>query len=1036
MLSLRLLGTPLITLDGEPLSISRRKSRALLFYLAAHAAPATRDQVLALFWPDHDRAAAQQTLRTTLHGLRKELGPALVVSDDTLALAPDADVDTRRFEAYLTTTATDLATLASTIALYRGEFLAGFSLPDAEEFSEWVDATRERYRQLALRGMVALAQLLEERHDYAGALEVLTRALTLNPLQEDIQRNAMRLEYLAGDRAGAIRRFEQLRRLLDDELGVPPMEETRELYDAIITDNLPNESRRPTTDDRRPTITDARSAPLGVETGSAVGGQSSSILPFIGRDAELQRLREAALAHRLALIEGEPGIGKTRLADAFIESFGGLALVGTARELEQALPYQPVIEALRGLMRHPAWPALHSALALPAVWRGEIARLVPELIESAGPSLPVAPLPGGNESRLWEALNQLLLALAQRHPVVLLLDDLHWADASTLAVLGYLVRQSSSAPISFLATARPVEPRSPLAALVQTLTREGRLTRLPLTRLKGDDLVALAHDLSPGYTYPLAEWLTRNTEGNPYMLAELVRYAREQHILNPNGVVNLSALSDSPVVPGAVYSLIQSRLARLSDTARRVLDVAVAIGREFDLPLVTRTAGLSEQAILDALDELRANGLIVPLDGMRYGFDHTLTMEVAYREVGEARHRVIHRQLGEALEQLHHDQPGALAGLIASHFAEGNAPERAAHFALLAARRAADLAAWSEAIGFYQQALAGADDARKIAIYMGLGDAYGQLGSYAPAAEAYRAALGLAESHGDRVAADQARLQLAPMLMSQGRFAEAIALAQQVLKGGTPELMGRAELMWGTILSVEGVDLAGAAQHLQTAATFEAAQSDPASLAQINFELGSIAAQRGDLATAVSFYRRALATAEGHPSAINYVSLAHNNLAYHLMLLGDASARHHAEAGLRIARETGVLGFQAYLLSTLGEIALAQGDLDTAERSFTEGLDMSERLAIPERIAGLTANLGLVAVQRGQTPLAIHRLSSALARADAIGTRHLAAQIRIWLAPLLPPSEARDLLAEARAIAESGGRQRLLDDIARVEAAI
>jgi tetratricopeptide (TPR) repeat protein len=261
-----------------------------------------------------------------------------------------------------------------------------------------------------------------------------------------------------------------------------------------------------------------------------------------------------------------------------------------------------------------------------------------------------------------------------------------------------------------------------------------------------------------------------------------------------------------------------------------------------------------------------------------------------------------------------------------------------------------------------------------------------------------------------------------------------IAIAQRVLAAGHAENMVSAELLWGTALSVEGVDLASAAEHLQKAAAFCAAQSNPADLAQIKFELGSVAAQRGDLPAAIASYREALAVAEANPTAGHYRVLAHNNLAYHLLLLGDASAIEHAETGLGIARETGLLFYVPYLLSTLGEIALAQPDLDTAERYFTEGLELAERLTIPERIAGLTANLGLVASRRGQTALAIHRLSSALSQADALGTRHLAAQIRIWLAPLLPPAEARAILAEARAIAESGGRKRLLGEIDRLTA--
>ncbi|HEU5099130.1 MAG TPA: AAA family ATPase, partial [Roseiflexaceae bacterium] len=981
--------------------------------------------------PDHDRPAAQQILRTSLHGLRKALGPALLAGDDSLALAPDVDVDVRRFEAGVTPSA-DLQTLTEALALYRDDFLADFSVPDAEAFEAWADAERERYRQLATRGLATLAQRYEARRDYPAAREALARALAFNPLQEDLQRAALRLDYLSGDRAGAIRRYESLRHMLDDEFGVPPMDETRALYDAIITDSLATADERPTTKDQSTIIA------LPSRPSSFVIGPSSDVLPFTGRAAELRKLRELANTHKLALIEGEPGIGKTRLASAFVQEFQGTTLIGAARELEQGLPYQPVIEALRGLLARPEWPTIRAGLGLPRIWLAEVARLLPELVEEE--AQPNGDMPSANESRLWEGVSRLLEALARRRPMLLLLDDLHWADASTLALLGYLVRQSPGAPITFLATARPAEPRSPLAALIQTLTREDRIQRLPLARLSKDDTVALARHLSATYTYPLADWLTRNAEGNPYILGELVRYAREHRLLYPDGTLDLSALSDSPVVPHTVYGLIQSRLVRVSDTARRVLDVAVAIGREFDLDVVARASGLAEEAILDALDELRAIGLVMPVasadgrhSGLRYGFDHTLTMEVAYREIAEARHRLLHRHIAEALEQLHAHDLDAVAGLLASHYAEGNAPDLAAQYALQAGRRAAGLAAWAEAISFYEMALAGMENGQREATYLALGEAYAQSGAAARAGEAYRAAIELATARGDLVAANRTQLALGRTLLSQARYAEVIALARRVLAADQAENNVGAEMLWGTALSIEGVDLAGATEHLNKAASLCSAQRDPTIKAQTTFELGSIAAQQGDLERAVELYRQALVVGETYPEANQYRILAHNNLGYHLLLLHDPTAIEHANAGLAIARESGVLAFQPYLLSTLGEIALAEDDLDAAEEAFNEGLALAERIPVPERIAGLTANLALVSIKRGQTALAIHRLSTALARADALGTRHLAAQIRIWLAPLLPPAEAHARLAEARALAESGNRTRLLEEIAQLE---
>ena len=1039
MLSVQLLGSPQLLLDGRPLTIPRRKSRALIYYLAAHVRPLTRDHLLALFWPDQNRPAAQQVLRTTLHGLRKALGPALLVEENTLGLASEAEVDARQFERALRSPGPHLQPPTSVLSLYRGDFLEGFTLPDAPEFDDWISAERERYRRLAVRGFTTLAEQHEARADYPIALDALNRALEFDPLQEDLQRAAIRLHYLGGDRTGAIRRYDHLRKLLDAEMGIPPMAETRALYDAIITDALEIPSHKSRTPSAQSPIPDLQLL-------------ITPSLPFAGRTEELQMLREllARGARQLTLVEGEPGIGKTRLADEFIRVSDALGLVGEARELEQALPYQPVVEALRSVLARPDWLALRAGLDLAPLWLAEIARLLPELREA----LPAAraetlrwnaTIPSAEESRLWEGLRRFLIALsgAASRPVVLVLDDLQWADAATLALLGYLARAGDAARVFLLGTARPVEPRSPLALFQQNLMREGRLTVLDLRRFSPDEILALAQHLSPQFAPALADWLARASEGNPYILAELVRHARANDILRADDSLDLNALSTAPLVPQTVFALIQSRLARLSDPARRMLDAAVAMGRDFEFDVCARAAALSEPAALDALDELRAAGLVYPspndTSGRLYTFDHSLTLEVAYREIGELRHRLLHRRVAEAMENLYgRTDLDALAGRLAFHFSEGNAPDRAAPYAFRAGQHAARMAAWAEAIGFYEQALHGeTEGAQRAAILMALGSAHLQAGQAAPASEAFHAALTLAQSEagaGD-LQADDAQLALAISLLQQARFAEVIALARQVRALGRPEKSVLAEFVWGACLSIEGSDLAGAQEHLKNAEALCVARGETDDLAQIKFELGGVAAQQGDLPQAVALYREALAIAlqSARVDAVTWATLAHNNLAYHLHLLRDPQALEHVQAGLQLAREKGVLPLLPYLHSTRGEIALAARDLETAEAHFVEGLALAKRFAIPERIAGLTANLGLVARERGQTTLAVHRFSTALARADALGTRHLAAQIRLWLAPLLPPDEARKCLAEARQIAESGGRKRLLEEVERLE---
>jgi tetratricopeptide (TPR) repeat protein len=934
-------------------------------------------------------------------------------------------VDTQRFEAQVSAPES-LDALATALGLYRGDFLEEFSLPDLEVFDRWMMAERERFRQLAVHGYVSLAELHEAQQHYSAAYDTILRAVALDPLQEETQRVAMRIQYASGDRAGAIRRYEQLRAQLDDELGVPPMPETRALYDAIVTESLD--------DDVRPLAKDLPASSTNHEpyTLRPTKVAQPTALPFTGRSTELQQISALTAAHKLALIEGEPGIGKTRLVDEWLNRLDALVLRGGAYELERSLPYHPVLEAFRGLFDHPRWPTLHKTLDLAPLWRREVARLFPEI--RTDESLPnEAGQP--DESRLWEAVHQLLLALTRQAPVVLFLDDLHWADSATLALLGYLVRQTSSAALFFVATARGVAARSPLATLVQTLTRADRIGRILLQRLTPDDTVALAQHLSPLYSYPFAEWLRAASEGNPYVLAELVRYAREQNWLQTNGVINLTAISTSPIVPGAIYSLIASRLAAVSVDARRILDIAVAVGREFAFDVIARASDMDEATVLDALDELREAGLIRPTTDLNFAFDHSLTMEVAYREVGELRHRILHRQVGEAMKQVFASNLDSVAGLIASHFIEGNAPHRAAPYAFRAGQYAARLAAWNEAIRFFEQALVAGSEAHDLQTLLALGEAQLNAGEAAKATDTFRTAADAANTRNEKSFEYAARIELARALVLQGRYAEVIETVQPLL---STDEAASAEFFWGAALSLEGADLCGATEHLQQAARLlqnEATESRTVNLTRVSFELGNIAAQQGDLAQAIQHYREvvAIAVSQQQTGISPWGILGYNNLAYHLHLLNDPSALEYAHKGMALAKEYGRLDPQPYLLSTIGEILLAKGDIGGAERSFTDGLAVAEQLSMAERVAGLMANLGLVAIRQGNTDLAIHRLSTALARADLLGTQHLAAQIRIWLAPLLPLAEARTLLVEARAIAESGGRKLLLTAIAELE---
>lgn len=1022
-LEIQLFGTPQVLFNGKRMSGLRRKNLALIYYTAAQDGRLTRDKILTLFWPDHERSAAQPILRNMIHMVRKSLGDTFQVDDQVIAFAPDTFVDVQFFSAVLNSPFSNLQQLTEALNLYKGDFLDGFTLSDSPQFEDWIASERERYRLMAMHGFAELSHRQEAKREYPAALESIRRALAFNPFQEDVQRDVMRLLYLNGDRAGVIQHYESLRKLLDEEMGMPPMPETRALYDSIINDSfVPTASE---TLDRISIVNLSADKPL---------------LPLLGREIELERLKSQLGSGKLIVLEGEPGIGKTRLVSELISSQTqgqtlAFVLQGISYELEQGLPYQPIVDALRKLLTHPEGRSLFRQLNLEPVWQTELSHLLPELL----PQVP-APTQPADERRLWEALHQFIRALTQHGEVWLFLDDLHWADAATIAWLGYLVRRISSSSLHLLATSRPLDGQTDLIKLLQALKREDRLVQIQLSVLPESVMRMMAATLSQQHNEQLSGWLINNAEGNPFFITELIRYARGVGLLQQDGSLNLDLTDLSPTLPATIQNLIESRLLKLSENAQHILQVAAVIGRKFDFELVRHAGSLSETKTLDAVDELQAAHLVNPLPDEKFAFDHSLTMEVVLADMNETRRRSFHRHVAEALEVIHQANLDPASGLITRHSIDGNDSSRARVYALRAGRYAAKLAAWVEALAFYNQALElETVELERAPIFLAMGDAHYHKGDFAQASKDYQSAIDLAlVSHAWHLLED-ANLGLNLSFFPQARFAEAIAVAKKLRESGPLELAVCAEFTWGTSLSIESAHPAESEYHLNEA---ERLLHDPTrtfdtkvTSAQIKYQLGNALGQQGRDEEAMSLFQDVLDMLERGEGTLDTLRsiMLYNHLAYQGYLLGDASADTYAQAGIKLAQERGSLSHLPYLYSTSGEIALANGDLDAAEKYFRDGLTLAEQTPIPERVAGLTANLGLVAKARGQIEAARDQLQQALQLAEPVGNHHLEVRIRIWLAPLLAAADARACLNAARVLAERDGLKGLLEEIQQSE---
>ncbi len=445
---------------------------------------------------------------------------------------------------------------------------------------------------------------------------------------------------------------------------------------------------------------------------------------FVGRTAERERLstawKEAATgSRRVALISGEPGVGKTRLAAELARTSneeGAIVLYGRCDE-DLGVPYQPFVEALRPYV---ATCATNELAAQVAPHGGDLARLVPQLADRV-PNLPDAlhADPETERYRLFDAITSFLAKVAAATPLVLVLDDLHWAAKPTLLLLRHLTHTDSASPLLLIGTYRETDlsRTHPLAEMLADLRRGIDAERIALHGLDMEEVeefveAAAGHELDEEGGR-LARLLHNETEGNPFFMGQVLRHLVESGtIVERDGHWVPGAHPDEIGIPEGVREVVGRRLARLHPSTNEVLAAAAVIGRDFDRDLLTSVVDVDTEAVLDALEESEEAHLITAGDGRggRYTFVHALVRSTLYEEIPTTRRLRLHRRIGEALEadvDRHLDE-------LAYHFAESAALSgiaRAVDYGRRAAARAVGRLAYEEASVDYERALATLDPA-------------------------------------------------------------------------------------------------------------------------------------------------------------------------------------------------------------------------------------------------------------------------------------------------------------------------------------
>jgi DNA-binding SARP family transcriptional activator/tetratricopeptide (TPR) repeat protein len=758
---IQLCGRLSVELDGVELVQSLRGKQVplLLAYLVLNRdRPVGRDELIGALWSETAPRSQDAAMRTLLSRLRSALGRDIVSGRDELGLSlPEpawVDVEAATSELWRAQRALDSgdARAAWALAQVPLNIASRGLLPGAQ--AAWLEPRRQELGDIRLQALEVIGKAgLSLGGTQLGSVERAARTLIASePYRESGYVLLMAALEAQGNVAEGLRVFEQLRSLLRDELGIAPSPEAIQAHERLLNPPAARQSLS--------TAATAAEIEVPAELAAAASG------PLVGRQAEMEQLEtwwhggQAATLERVILLAGDPGIGKTRLlAETAVRAFasGAIVLAGRAPE-ETLVPYQPFLEALgHYVFRAP----LEELRIVAREYGAELGRLIPELRRRV-PELP-PPDPGDPETdryRLFEAVAGLLAEISAAVPVLLVLDDLQWADRPTLLLLRHLARSPQNRRVLIMGAYRDVDRWSEgFDAALAGLRRERLMVQLDVGGLPENEAIELVR-LRVGGTPSLAfvQALYRETEGNPFFIEEIVRHLTDAGVRSQDaGARDLERVG----LPEDVRGMISRRLDRLAPASIEWLRVAAVIGRDFDSALLERVLGFDEDRFLAALEDALDAGLVAeaPGDPGRYSFAHALIRETVYEGMSSARRARVHRRVGVALEESNPELPESQIGALALHFTRAADPEdaeRAIRYGLQAGEQATAMLANEEAAAHYARALEVLDRSdpealrRRCDLLLELGEAQVRSGERPLASATFREAAALAAELGDK----------------------------------------------------------------------------------------------------------------------------------------------------------------------------------------------------------------------------------------------------------------------------------------------
>jgi DNA-binding SARP family transcriptional activator/predicted ATPase len=1101
-LSLFCLGPFQVMLEGQPVrDFKSNKVRALLAYLAVEADLLHRREVLAgLLWPDWPDRDARSNLRYALSDLRRAIGdraraegrdadpPFLLITRDTLQFnaASDHWLDVAAFTSL--TGLKDLSGVEEAIALYRGSFLEGFSLADSPPFEEWALLTRERVARQMSSALHRLVASHEQRAQYEQAQSFARRQLELEPWDEVAHQQLMRALALNGQRSAALAHYDACRRSLAEELGVEPAEETTTLYEQIRDGKL----MVPRPPLARPPVSIVEPPPFLSEEEPAEVERSV----FVARERELAQLHQflnLALAGqgRVVFVTGDGGRGKTTLvqefsrrareahADLIVASGNCNAYTGIG---DPYLPFREILELLTGGVEA-RWAAgaisreharrlwntlpltaqalveigpdlidtfvLHAALlerarAYAPGTRVDWLTRLDELVQRRPPG---PNMPGPQQSDLFEQYTKVLQALARQLPLVLVLDDLQWADLGSISLLFHLGRHLAGSRILIVGAYRSEEvtigrdeKRHPLEPVVNEFRRDFGDITVNLGQAENRDFVEAFLDSEPNRLGDaFREMLYRQTRGHPLFTIELLRGLQERGDLakDQEGCWAEGPALDWETLPARVEAVIAERMNRLAQPLQATLRVASVEGEQFTAEVVAQVQEADGREMVGRLsNELDRRHRLVRAQAIerlgarrvsRYRFRNYLFQKYLYDNLDPVERAYLHEDVGNVLEQLYGDQASDIAAIapqLSWHFQEAGIAEKAIPYMVKAGERAVRLSAYQEGIAHLTKGLellvalpdSPERNQQELALQLALGIAWrGPKGTQAPEFEhAYTRARELCQQTGKTSQLSRVVGELSIMHYVRAEHQRARALADEALslaqqESRDPLLVGLAHWHLGVALFSLG-EYTAARTHLEQVITFYNPEQHHRSFVYLRGSdagLGALAYDAcclwclGYPEQALERSQEALALARelGHPFTLADV-LCYAGCMFSEMRRDGLALKNHAEELMRLASERTLVWSpegQRYRGSALAML----GQVDEGIAQMREGIAAIQSSGTWCAMSEALCYLAKAQAEAGQSEEGLTTLAEALAFVEQTDQRRWEAELRRLRAELL-----------------------------------